>query len=648
MQTVYLRPLTRSAFVAVPALALFGLLTAGCKDGIQDNNPPILQIQEEVLFNPIAVGSTDTQFVQIENVGGSTLSVNGYTLSPGQGPFEVEGLQNEDESFIVLEPGDVRTLRFLYTAESTDQVRGTLEIDTNGGDPEVILRTTQPEGLLDVSPNPVLFGRVASGTCSSEEVTLLNRGNVAVDVESVLPVDPSGEFTLAEGEAERFPIQLAPSGQEGDSTVVEVTYCPAEDNRDESTLLVLWAYGDEATQESPIPMEANGAAPCISVTHEEGFSFGPSLISQTKSELFTITNCSSGDNGENLIVTSLGFLDDPEVPLNPNFGLENLPTFPIELAPEEFSTFLVTYTPDQLDVADRTLLTIVSNDEVKSPLDIEITGLGSNNACPNAVATCVVRGSGGLPSDELLVVPLDTLDCSGAASSDPDGGTIISYQWTVLSQPEGSTTTFDSANAVNSSLFVDIAGPYELQLDLVDDAGASACTPVTINVLATYDEDISAQLVWTTPGDPDETDEGLASGSDVDLHFLNVSKGCWSRAPWDCHWRNKTPDWGVTGNSGDDPSLDIDDVNGAGPENINLDNPEAATYRVGVNYYDDHGFGPSIVTIRIFIFGSIVLERTKELPSSNVFWVVADVTWPAGTITFIDQIYPNITGAPCP
>ena len=648
MKTVYLRPLTRSAFVAVPALALFGLLTAGCKDGIQDNNPPILQIQEEVLFNPVAVGSTDTQFVQIENVGGSTLLVNGYTLSPGQGPFEIEGLQNEDETFIALEPGDVRTVRFLYTAESTDQVRGKLEIDTNGGDPEVILRTTQPEGLLDVSPNPVLFGRVASGTCSSEEVTLLNRGNVAVDVESVLPVDPSGEFTLAEGEAERFPIQLAPSGQEGDSTVVVVTYCPAEDNRDESTLLVLWAYGDEATNESPIPMEANGAAPCIQVTHEEGFSFGPSLISQTKSELFTITNCSSGDNGENLIVTSLGFLDDPEVPLNPNFGLENLPTFPIELAPEEFSTFLVTYTPNQLDVADRTLLTIVSNDEVKSPLDIEITGLGSNNACPNAVATCVVRGSGGLPSDELLVVPLDTLDCSGAASSDPDGGTIISYQWTVLSQPDGSTTTFDSANAVNSSFFVDIAGPYELQLDLVDDAGASACTPVTINVLATYDEDISAQLVWTTPGDPDETDEGLASGSDVDLHFLNVSKGCWSRAPWDCHWRNKTPDWGVTGNAGDDPSLDIDDVNGAGPENINLDNPEAATYRIGVNYYDDHGFGPSTVTIRIFIFGSIVLERTKELPSSNVFWVVADVTWPAGTITFIDQIYPNITGAPCP
>lgn len=643
MHTVYSWPLTRSAIVAVPALALFGLLTAGCKDGIQDSNPPLLQIQEEVLFNPIAVGSTDTQFVQIENVGGSTLVVNGYTLSPSQGPFAIEDLEG-----VTLEPGDQRTVRFTYTAESTDQVRGSVEIDTNGGDPEVILRTTQPEGLLDVSPNPVQFGRVAAGTCSSEEVTLLNRGNVAVDVESVLPVDPTGEFTLAEGEAERFPIQLAPSGQEGSSTVVVVNYCPAEDNRDSSTLLVLWAYGDEATQESPIPMEANGAAPCIAVTHEEGFSFGPSLISQTKSELFTITNCSGGDNGENLIVTSLGFLDDPAVPLNDNFGLENLPAFPLELAPEEFSTFLVTYTPDQLDIADRTILSIVSNDEVKTPLDIEITGLGSNNACPNAVATCVVRGSGGLPSDELLVVPLDTLDCSGSASSDPDGGTIISYQWSVLSQPEGSTTTFDSANAVNSSFFVDIAGPYELQLDLVDDAGASACTPATINVQATYDEDISAQLVWTTPGDPDETDEGLASGSDVDLHFLNVSKGCWTRLPWDCHWRNKTPDWGTTGNAGDDPSLDIDDVNGAGPENINLDNPESATYRIGVNYYDDHGFGPSIVTIRIFIFGSIVLERTKELPSSNVFWVVADVTWPEGTITFIDQIYPNITGAPCP
>jgi hypothetical protein len=197
-----------------------------------------------------------------------------------------------------------------------------------------------------------------------------------VDVESVLPFDPTEEFTLAEGEAERFPIQLAPVGQEGASTVVVVDYCPAEDNRDSSTLLVLWAYGDEGTNESPIPMEANGAAPCITVNHEEGFSFGPSLLNQTRSEVFTITNCSGGDNGDNLTVTSLGFLDDPTVPLNDNFGLENLPDFSLELAPEEFSTFVVTYRPDQLEVVDRTILRIESNDEVKTPLDIELTGGG--------------------------------------------------------------------------------------------------------------------------------------------------------------------------------------------------------------------------------------------------------------------------------
>jgi hypothetical protein len=332
---------------------------------------PILAIPEKVVFGAVAVGSTDTQYVQIENTGDQLLVVSGYQLMPEQGPFAVDGLEG-----VTLEPGEQQTVRFTYTAESLRGRSGEIEILSNAQTRWVELRTTEPEGLLDVSPNPVQFGRVAAGTCSSEEVTLLNRGNVAVDVESALPLDPTGEFTLAEGEAERFPIQLAAAGQEGALTVVVVNYCPAEDNRDTSTLLVIWAWGDEASNESPIPMEANGAAPCITVTHEDGFPFGPTVLNQTRSEVFTITNCSGGDRGENLIVTSLGFLEDLTLPLNDNFGLENLPAFPLELAPYEFTTFVVTYTPDELNVVDRTILRIESNDEVKTPLDIELTGGG--------------------------------------------------------------------------------------------------------------------------------------------------------------------------------------------------------------------------------------------------------------------------------
>lgn len=357
---------------AVPALLLgTALVVVGCIDSIDPSNAPILQIQEEVLFDPVSVGESNTQFVQIENVGGSTLVVNGYSVEPGQGPFAVDGLDG-----VRLEPEEQHTVRFTYTAESTDSVRGSITIDTNGGDPEVSLRTTEPEGLLDVSPNPVQFGRVAAGTCSSLEVSLVSRGEAAVNVESVLPVDPTGEFTLAEGEAERFPIQLAPVGQEGASTVVVINYCPAEDNPDSSTLLVLWAYGDEGTREAFIPLEANGPAPCITVTHEDGFPFGPTVLNETRSEIFTITNCSGGDSGDNLVVTSLAFLDEPGLPLNDNFGLENLPALPLDLAPEAFTTFVVTYTPDQLEVVDRTILRIESNDEVKTPLDIELTGGG--------------------------------------------------------------------------------------------------------------------------------------------------------------------------------------------------------------------------------------------------------------------------------
>jgi hypothetical protein len=149
--------------------------------------------------------------------------------------------------------------------------------------------------------------------------------------------------------------------------------------------------------------------------------------------------------------------------------------------------------------------------------------------------------------------------------------------------------------------------------------------------------------VWDTPGDDDQTD---VSGSDVDLHFLHPRGNDWFRAgggDYDCYFANPTPDWGLAGRNEDNPSLDIDDTNGAGPENINLDQPEntqalGGPYRVGIHYYRaDAGafagvntFGFSDVTVRIYLGGVLTHEVTRAMNDTNDFWEVAGIIWTDG------------------
>jgi uncharacterized protein YfaP (DUF2135 family) len=163
-----------------------------------------------------------------------------------------------------------------------------------------------------------------------------------------------------------------------------------------------------------------------------------------------------------------------------------------------------------------------------------------------------------------------------------------------------------------------------------------------VTIIANPNEDIHLQLVWDTPGDADQTD---LEGSDVDLHFLHPAAAGWfgSGGQYDCYFANTSPDWGIVGRPDDNPSLDIDDTNGAGPENINLDQPEntqalGGPYRVGIHYYRaDAGafagvntFGFSDVTVRIYLGGVLTHEVTRAMNDTNDFWEVAGIIWTDG------------------
>lgn len=124
--------------------------------------------------------------------------------------------------------------------------------------------------------------------------------------------------------------------------------------------------------------------------------------------------------------------------------------------------------------------------------------------------------------------------------------------------------------------------------------------------------------------------------TDVDLHLLKPG-GSYRDSFSDCYYANPNPDWGVEGDPADNPELDVDDVNGYGPENIYLDPSEDGNYRVIVHYYSDDGQGPSVAWIAVYIDGQREGSfGPHTLTSTGATWQVADIDWPSGTATAVD------------
>jgi hypothetical protein len=118
--------------------------------------------------------------------------------------------------------------------------------------------------------------------------------------------------------------------------------------------------------------------------------------------------------------------------------------------------------------------------------------------------------------------------------------------------------------------------------------------------------------------------------TDMDLHLLSPVAKRWfdEDTNQDCFYSNCTgtpPNWSNQASDVDDPHLDIDDTDGFGPENINVDRPAAGSYRVGVHAYSGSA---GKVTVRLYCGGSRLEPRATLGPvalEQDEVWKVADV-----------------------
>lgn len=211
------------------------------------------------------------------------------------------------------------------------------------------------------------------------------------------------------------------------------------------------------------------------------------------------------------------------------------------------------------------------------------------------------------------VVPQTQVQLS--AEGLPEGA--VGYRWSVI-QPEGSLSVFrPSAFVLNPSFELNVAGTYTFILEVFDGEGRLVGTArYTMVVMPVSDLHIS--LTWNTPNDPDETNTGNNAGADLDLHVLRTDLGgTWFDITHDTFWDSPS---GGAPTAPQRPSLDRDDTDGAGPENVNLTSLSGATYAVGVHYWDHHDFGSSFATVRIYLRGQLVEEWSHVELEHRDFW----------------------------
>lgn len=218
--------------------------------------------------------------------------------------------------------------------------------------------------------------------------------------------------------------------------------------------------------------------------------------------------------------------------------------------------------------------------------------------------------------------PLATVTLEG---SGVDDGTIVASGWSLRSQPMGSDSDPPSpADSARATFRPQLAGEFTLELFVRDDDGNVATCTTLVRAIAT--EGLRVEVFWNT------------DGTDMDTHLMRPGGTTWFSEE-DCFYGNcqrGSLTW-PPGGTEDDPSLDIDDTDGFGPENINIESPVDGTYRVAIDAFS----GAANTTVRIYCGGSTTDPRQTFGPvfidsGPNDLWRVADVTISGAGCTITD------------
>ena len=452
------------------------------------------------------------------------------------------------------------------------------------------IRQLYPE--VAVLPDAVDFGGVIAETESAIPVFVTNAGQAPLEVS--LRLEGGGEAYAIDSDG----WTVAPD----ENNAVFVAFTPPTYLPYDATLVVL--SNDEERPRVEVPITGFGEyAPspelCVSPA---ALDFGTVPAGSMATGIVFIENCGDApfSLGEMVQTGSGAFSVEPG-------------TDPSQATVDGGDTQpVVVYYAPQSEVGDFGTLEFTTDiDSVTTQVLLLGNDGGTDFEYPEAVIDC--------PG---TTAPPETISLDGSGSFDPSGLEPLEFEWTLLDQPQGSASGLSEFILPTTSLYTDIAGRYEVQLQVTNTAGVlSAPTKCVLDAIP--EDRLHIELTWDT------------TGVDLDLHLLDNPADIFNDfyvTPGDCSWCNANPGWGSAGTD-DNPRLDLDDRSD-GPENINIPEPADGSYAVVVHYYDPVGGPATTATVNVYIDGIEMFSGSKVLQRDEV-WEVGQVNWSGmGSSTF--------------
>jgi hypothetical protein len=439
---------------------------------------------------------------------------------------------------------------------------------------------------IEVTPSSLTYGAASIGTETAKTFTINSVGATALSVTEVR-IDGPEAFAVTSF----APGRLAPD----ESTDVVVTYTSTggEDSAEAEV------FSDDPDSPTIVTLNGGGLVPELTIDPDE-VDFNYVGVGSSDDADIVLRNT----GGATLTIDSIAETESV-------FTDAYAEALPATLEPGEEMNVTVTFTPDAGD-AYTGHMEVVSDD----PDGMKFATLNGSGAVDQPIAVCEAN------PDTVDALHEDTT-WVGSGSYDPSGLAITNYRWTLVTQPGGSTATMPSGSGANRSGFTpDLAGTYEATLVVTNSAG-EVSEPCTATLEAVPAEDLWIEIYWTHSGD------------DMDLHLLRPGGSRTTNG--DCYYANCTYsglDWGTAGDPSDDPALDIDDIPGTGPENINIGEPENGTFTVIVHDYPGSVYnGRNDVTMNIYIGGALAWSDTRDVDSEGTYYPFAEIDWPSGTVT---------------